>query len=210
MEEMHVKAGAMESKKVPVVTIVLVVLLVATLVTGAFLLIWNLQQKGEMKSLNEQLVEKEATIAELRGDETVAEGEAEEIAESGEVVKTNKYLYVGEWGLKFKIPAGLVAMEYIFEIKGAPTLCVSGVKVGGQYAPEFADITKNTLGCVSQMVKGAERIGGAVVYSDDQYEYVYYHPQAVYTPATDKEEQQWEVDSTALVQELLTQDVTRF
>jgi len=123
---------------------------------------------------------------------------------------TQEYIYVGAWGLKIKIPQDLMGVSYSYHFQTKDALCVSGTKGGGQYGPEFADINKNKLGCISRGT-GDNYIEGESPWWDDPkqaqfsldgYYYWVQGPQAVYTQ--NESERQWEIDSVQLIKEILS------
>ena len=112
---------------------------------------------------------------------------------------TEEYIWIGAWGLKIKIPSLLKGVAYTFNNYG--DLCVSGVKYveGMQYAPEFAMIDKNApgLACVS---RDSQREETHVSFGEHSYSIT--GSQAVFS--TDEEEVNWEMNSRALVIEMLS------
>lgn len=137
-------------------------------------------------------------------------------------VDTADYIYVGEWGVKIKIPEGLNRVSYEFYQHGGTTQ-IEGTTVSvygtvGEGLPDFANPYKNNdaLGSIGRIPKdtysGSEYDGveadrracgvdSGLVFSDDIYNYCYSHPQAVYS--TDESEQDLEVESTNVIQEML-------
>ncbi len=87
---------------------------------------------------------------------------------------TGRYIYVGEWGLKIKIPDELkkVSYELGYGDDNQSSLCISGVAGETNYLPEFADINKNRpgLGCVSRST-GVEPMMCTVVFSENDFDY---------------------------------------
>lgn len=129
-----------------------------------------------------------------------------------DVEKTSDYIYVGEWGIKIKKPENLYHVTYRYDNHEDQGLCVNGIANGGHYAPEFADIRKNLLGCISARNDGQKRVGdfvdglGPVIFATENFYFIYQHPQAVFS--RDSEEAKWEVESMKLIEEMLTKNIT--
>lgn len=155
----------------------------------------------------------EVTTVEAPEIETVANGTTVTITNPTTASASSKeYIYVGEWGVKIKIPENLKGVSYIYNNYDHYTLCVDGVANGGQYAPAFADITSNTggLGCLAQYFGSelTETQKQAAVYSSGDSYLIYSHPQAVHSNSED--EINWEAESANLVQKMLTENVSAF
>ena len=102
---------------------------------------------------------------------------------------------------------------------GYTSISVLGNSNSGQYLPDFADTEKNgtPLGIVERISKdhfsGPEydgvsddvRICGVdagLVFSDETYNYCFSGPQDVMS--TDKDEQEWEMESAGLIRQMLS------
>lgn len=127
-------------------------------------------------------------------------------------VDTVDYIYVGEWGLKIEIPEGLNYISYEFKQHGGAdqtegsTVTVSGTV--GDSLSDFANMYKNgsPLGAIDRVLKGTYGDGldcqySSLVFSDDDYNYCYEHPQSVYS--TSQEEQDLEVKTVDLIEQML-------
>ena len=131
---------------------------------------------------------------------------------------TADYIYVGEWGIKIKIPEGLNYVSYEFKQHGGTdqtdgsSVTVFGTV--GDSLSDFANLYKNNspLGAVSRVSKNAVEFIGTefegtcgpymgLVFSDNDYNYCYEHPQSVYS--TNKTEQDLETESVELIQSML-------
>lgn len=119
------------------------------------------------------------------------------------------YIYVGEWGLKIKIPDNLLFTSYSFR-SDSDALDISGaIKTSDNEiaVPDFAKIPNSVLGIIERFPIDEEipqASGPMIVFSDNNYKYGYYHPQSVYS--TDEASQQWEVNSVDLIQQILTNE----
>ena len=182
---------------------------------------------------NAQVAKKDEQIADLRGqlaekNQTVVEDNTTVVdVETGDNAEASNdasdYIYVGEWGLKIRIPEGLNRVSYAFKQHGGASqtegTTVSVYGTLGDGLPDFANPYKNkdALGAISKVSKDAysgpeydgveeERracgVDGGLVFSDDSYNYCYSHPQAVYSIS--EEEKDLEVRSTELIKTMLT------
>lgn len=162
--------------------------------------------------LKKELEDNDVVVFEDEVDEEV---EVEPEPESSE--NTADYIYVGEWGLKIKIPDGLHFVSYEFKQNGgagqveSSAVTVSGTT--GSSLSDFANLYKNNspLGALTRVRKGAfegimpdglEECGYAsLVFSDSDFNYCFSGPQAVFS--TDESEQDLEVESTGLIRQML-------
>ncbi len=183
---------------------------------GVYGMMQSSQKDSQISDLKVQIKEKDGTITAIEAPEieTVTD-DSTTITITDPVISkenTKDYIYVGEWGVKIKIPENLKGISYIYDNHSRLSLCVNGTADGGQYAPDFADIHKNTdgLGCIAQYFDSelTEEQKQTASFSNDEFYLVYSHPQAVYS--IDKDEQNWEVESTNLIQEMLTKNVSAF
>ena len=195
-------------KHLPII-IVLIILAVAGIGFGGFELWQNMQKNTEIDSYKNQIALKDEEISKLNLQKTESDNPT---ISPEQQPSSNDYIYVGEWGVKIKIPENLKGISYIYDNHSHLSLCVNGIANGGQYAPEFADIYKNVdgLGCITQYASGElaeEQKQGASFSNGDLY-LIYSHPQAVYS--IDKDEQNWEAESANLIQEMLTKNISAF
>ena len=157
----------------------------------------------QITDLNRQLAEKSQTVV---GDDTTAV-DAETSYNNETDVNTADYIYVGEWGLKIKIPDNLTITGYVYSmLPGYTSVKITGNTKGGQYLPGFADMSVQSpwLGIISRYPKGTEMSPmspPAFVFSDEQYDYYCSNPQMVIS--TDESEIQWEVESVNVIQQML-------
>lgn len=138
----------------------------------------------------------------------------------GETKPTEKYIasadyiYIGEWGIKIKIPNGLKDVSYRFDnIQFAATeeseafaiesLCISGILDAMTVTPEAFRVDNQAgLGCLSRTTSTAHADNPNIVKELDGYYYEYAHPQAILS--TDEQEQKQEADVTKLIEQMLT------
>lgn len=157
------------------------------------------QQVDELKKQNDELADKLAK----------QEQEKAEVEEDTSVkVNTEDYIYVGEWGLKIKVPKGLNDVSYALERKedNSVVLVIAGVKGDNDRLPDFANLSKNTWGLlrVFRVTKGTEMPLASpptFIFSDGEYDYYHANPQAVY--AESDEEKDLEVESVNMIKDML-------
>lgn len=147
----------------------------------------------EMISSNQKIADLENEIAELKAALIVEEPE------------DGKFLYVGEWGLKIKIPEELttVSYEYVPYKDGSSSLTVAGATEGEFAFPDFASV-EGTFGMAKIMRVPAD-LGfsyGEVIFSDDEYEYVYSGDLPLVSEG--EELRVWEEESAAVVEAMLS------
>lgn len=173
----------------------------------------GLQKSNDVRNLEVQLAEKTENLGDVSelpdncSPTTISAGEEQELQENLTVDSDSgqKYIYVSEWGKRYRIPDNLTSVSFAYNSadNGNQSLCVTGVKVipgGMHYFPEFGNI-------FPEGVHGANCLGTVVREwnsQSNQYDFRYYHPQAVYSDGA--EEINWEVESTNLIQEMLTKN----
>ena len=172
--------------------------------------VWALLDKNQStETLNSQISTLKTQNTDLL-DQLSNEAENDTIIniDTNSATNTIDYIYVGEWGLKIKIPNNLEFVSYQFARGNNYTnVSVAGAKKdGGQYFPNFADKTVNHgwLGTVSRYTKGTMMPLASppqLVFSDDNYDYYYAHPQA---PIGNEVESDWEVQTVEVIEDMLT------
>lgn len=198
------------NKGLKIATAIACIMAVCGIGFGVYGMMQSAQKDSQISDLKVQINEDDGTTTTIetpKNETATNDGTAITINED-----TKDYIYIGEWGAKIKIPENLKGISYIYNNHSRLSLCVSGIANGGQYAPEFADIHKNTdgLGCIAQYFDSelTEEQKQTASFSSGDFYLVYSHPQAVYS--VDKDEQNWEVESTNLIQEMLTKNVSAF
>lgn len=125
------------------------------------------------------------------------------------------YIYVGEWGMKIKLPENLTMVSYEFRqypnsYRVDSGVGLTGAVTGGQYtpstmyAPDFVDLDKcSPRGWVLRQPKGVDDgmiLSGKLLFSDDDYNYVWSVRQAYCLES----EKLWEDESTKTIHDTLT------
>lgn len=220
-----------------VAIVVLTVLMVAGAGFGVYGMITRGQADDKVGLLNSELEQKDEALK-LAEEKLGAKIEIEPGADTEDeadapsntnVVAAKDYVYIGEWGIKIKIPENLHTVSYVF-YAGRNVLYVSGAVCDDgrcQYYPAFIDNTLEHgtgLGALSRIHKseagGEIELGknvagkdensrgfGRVVYIDDDYFYTYEIANGL---MGEQSEAQWEVDSAKAVGEMLMNGVSAF
>ena len=211
-----VQEQQMGGEKMSQKSIIGLVILTIIALAGVAFGVWGMMGKDQAeKDLAIKIKEANGTVTEIETDKIVStdeDGTVTEITDTNattSAVNPEDYIYVGEWGMKIKIPENLKAISYRYTY-GANSTSVAfwGAYCSGQcnYYPDFVDPHKNSdgLGIIIRYPKGAEvplASQPVLVFSDDEYDYRYAHVQAVYS--TDESEKDHEVETVDLITEML-------
>lgn len=182
----------------------------------------SLQEK--INQLNATLTEKDALLAKYAAQ---LGQKVDDSSHSGYIdndkITTQDFIYIGEWGLRFKIPADLTNISYMLQTeiteataetpaRKTETVCVTGMPKNATHQPEYLQkgIKEVALGC---LVKQPDNNLGTdtqarSVYQDGTSYYIYHRAQKI--DSTQIEDREWEERATDLVQELLSQNITKF
>ncbi len=228
------KAG---KKYIPVI-VILAILALAGMGFGIFGMIMNGQSQQKADDLGVQLEEKQELLEQVQEKlgvevepEVKEEGETEEPTGSVNVAAARDYIYVGEWGVKIKVPENLVAVSYVFG-GGKEGLRIAASTVEGQYTPHFViDSIADGKGLVSlhryskreanpdsiKVGEWAKKAGdcddftcglGEVVYIEENGDYFFTFTQQQMDHGG--EEQQWERNSVAELVKMVKNGVSGF
>lgn len=132
-----------------------------------------------------------------------------EIDSDVSVVNTADYIYIGQWGLKIKIPEGLSAIGYKFgEGNYGEYLAIAGAKTENSESLYKYTNLENFL--AGQILKSNSEDGfypyGALVYTDsDQNKYYYEGPQAD-MGSTEEETSAWQAGANLIKEMLMNPD----
>ena len=170
--------------------------------------VWAMMDgNAKVTKKNEQIAELNSKLTEEK--QSVSDEVAMEDDGTSDVIKTADYIYVGEWGLKIKIPENLklISYDYIRNSNG-PAVVVVGANYNDKTWPEglIEHFGIQGLGSVQRYNKGAEiapTSPPSFVFSDDDYDYYYHSPQELYQ-ATSEEEIERQNNVVKLVKEMFT------
>lgn len=163
----------------------------------------NMKHEEEIMDLRSQLAEATQPVEE---DTTEEEEIKTDCEEKNEDVDTADYIYVGEWGLKIKIPDDLANLSYEYLDDGYQRTCrtlgVSASTVRDGTKPAFVKTGSEKgdyLGYVSRCPKNDKYpYGAAIPIEDTKYDYYYDRIQYSITQ-TD-----WEAESVHAIETMLT------
>lgn len=192
---------------------------------GAFELTQHIAAQDEIDVLRAEVEEKDQTITKLGAQlGLVVDGynNPNYTAPGPNDIKiaSSDYIYIGEWGIKIKIPSTLKSVSYLFDnleytadtISYRPHLVIAGLSQDSTSYPGFANLAVNPsgLGAISRYRLSDTTLDSdeksqlleQAVYKDKEYFYVYSHPQAVFS--SDSDARQQELVITKLIQNMLT------
>lgn len=230
------KSGKMVRQKPYAVAIgILAVLAAAGIGLGVTGLILNNGAKREVADLQAEVDQKNDAIKKIE-EQLGAQVEIEEETDTGEVSEEVKvsaatdYIYVGEWGIKIKVPEDLTSVTYTF-VGGKDRIYISGAKRGEQYYPTFLENsaergsgmgvlhrynkTDSSVDVQTDSETGAKGLTqksdgyflGSVVYENEDYYFCYSHAQGLSGTETERD---WEITSADMVEDMLKHGVSAF
>lgn len=125
----------------------------------------------------------------------------------GSAVNTEDYIYVGEWGVKFKIPDNLQYISYAvrnfdYGDYAGTSLCVSGATTGhGDEKPSFVKDYLTGLGVQVCLLKNTKSAEGDELYASVPVgEYYIQGPQDI----VDEANAEWESESVSTISNMLS------
>lgn len=208
MEEVKSNQGS------KIAMIILAVVAVIGVGFGIFGMIQVNGKNAEIDKLKTENVQKDEVIVQVKetlGTEVVEVTE-ENKTEVAALTGSDKYIYLGKWGIKLRVPDSLGEVQYAFDGYATnQTFCVSGQKKGAQAVMDFADYLGGgyPMGCLTRTAdKEGPFPSAQKVYEDEQYAYVYSGPQAVMT--SDPGLQNEEIETVGLVRKMLTEGISKF
>lgn len=190
------------------------------LVLGGYEMFQHIRTQEEINKLKAEAVEKDKMISNLGAqlgnqvNESNRPGYQKPNNEgdnntNNTATSEDGYIYIGEWGVKFKIPEGLTSVSYTYNYYDSEQswVCATGKPTSTESTPEFSilsNVGTTGLGCISRFsesyVKDNERFPS--YNPGEEYYYAISGPQAVYS--TDKTEQELEVETVTLIEKLFT------
>lgn len=190
-------------KTFKIATIIVSVIALAGIGFGVYGMLQSTQKDTDITSLKTQVQNLNTALAAANDntpDNTTPDDTTTE--------DTQDYIYVGEWGIKIKIPENLKNVSYEVsnydnDDSAGTNLCVTGATTGhGDQKPSFIKyvLSESAFVCVTKLTKATEndeRLSGMV----DKY--VIQGPQAITGDGTDAD---WEVESVNAIKEMLSTD----
>lgn len=197
-----------ESRKLNKANIVMACLMVLMLGAAAtFGILWGIERNKPPKVIEEPVVD--------------CQSDSTKCQEDG--AASSDYIYIGQWGIKIKIPENLKNLRYSYRGEGSDRfeysdgtikifdhesqVSVSGTAgIGDGTVPDFASHSESGLGTVSRYKKETYDCEDAScpthVTTIGDYEYYYNHPQTVISQS--QSDTEWEKASVELIQTMLT------
>lgn len=173
-----------------IMIVVLAILAIGGIAFGTITFISNAQ---EIAKLNDTIVEQETA---LQNNTTLAKTDDN---------NTSSYIYIGEWGIKIKIPEELSWVGYDFTPSDkTSSIAVYGAKGQFDTRPEFLNVIDpgSGYGFITRAPLGYGSVGGLKVFSNGGYDYYYTILQKAITD--NAEQAELESASKALVETMLT------
>lgn len=200
---------------------------------GIFEMILHGEANQKTSALAEELDQKNEALKQaedkLGAQIEVTPDEGKEEITDVKVSAARDYIYVGEWGIKIKIPDNLTSVSYVFTRAEADDgLYITAVTKGGQYVPSFlANSLNRGTGLVaigryrkdavqassmeigSDVSDSAGNFLGNIVYVDDEYVFTYSRGNGIMSD-NNQSDMEWERESTAAVEEMVKTGVSAF
>ena len=179
--------------------------------------IWvMIDRDAEIEDLNNQIVELKAQMDDLQDqrddyeeERSVVDSEVSSDTVAPSTINSAEYIYVGEWGVKFKIPENLEWVGYDFRVgmDGLVdhSLCVSGATSGhDEKAPNF--VNNNNMICMNRK-KERQEYGPFSWQSETPIDGYYYiaNGQQVIQDGVDID---WYGESASVIMEMLTDNMS--
>ena len=184
------------------------------IVVGIWSLVSNITTSNKLAAADLALNNANAIIAKVESDTGVKINSPEDVPDYNPVIG---YIYISEWGIKFKIPDDLENVSYVLDQKYRPQICFTGNKIGIKYFPAFADIDKNIngLGCVTRVAtsegdkdKDTGVSFGQQIYTYGEYNYFYTGPTAHFSQ--EAAEQGLEDTAVQIIKNMISSNISHY
>lgn len=184
------------------------------IILGIWSLVSNINTSGKLANAQADLVNKNAIIAKVEQDTGTSIRTPDDVPAYTPVTG---YIYITEWGIKFKIPEDLENVSYILDQKYRPQICFNAHKTGIKYFPAFADVDQNPggLGCVTRVAsyegdsdKDTGISFGQPIYSYGDYNYYYNAPEGHFSQ--DAAEQGLEDTAVQIIKNMVSQNISHY
>lgn len=212
-----------------ILVIILVILALIGAGVGAFALISNMDNKDDRADQTQQTPAVADKTTDTEPDTSdVVDSEISSQAPAQSQSSSTDYIYIGEWGIKIKIPENLKQVSYAFSDFGERTsLSIDGVASNAQYVPDFADILRRSGGLgalgryhVNEVVEGEVKVGGQVsisaegfspgeiVFVDGDYFYTYTSPHSISSET--EQDKALELETAEIIKQMLRNNISKF
>ena len=184
------------------------------IILGIWSLVSNISTSNTLKSTQDSLKNANAIIAKVEEETGTVINSPDNVPAYTPVTG---YIYLDQWGIKFKIPDDLSDVSYTLDAKYRPQVCFTGYKTGMKYFPAFADIDQNTkgLGCVTRVQsyegdsdKDTGASFGQPIYSYGDYNYFYNAPEGHFSQ--DAAEQGLEDTAVQIIKNMVANNISHY
>ena len=210
----HQSAPEQKAKTYMILSIVFGAFAFIGIVVGIWSLVSNITTSNKLAAADLALSNANAIIAKVESDTGVKINSPEDVPDYNPVIG---YIYISEWGIKFKIPDDLENVSYVLDQKYRPQICFTGNKIGIKYFPAFADIDKNIngLGCVTRVAtsegdkdKDTGVSFGQQIYTYGEYNYFYTGPTAHFSQ--EAAEQGLEDTAVQIIKNMISSNISHY
>lgn len=174
--------------------------------------VWAMMDGNSQKEqLNTQITSLKGQVSELQG--KIGNNTIDDcVLVDDQNAVTSDYIYVGEWGIKIRMPEELTMVSYLLDHRASENneeyLYINGLAGNSDTVPSFINTPTQEywLGCLHRLVQGEEPAlrasMGTLVTTIDGFEYYYGHPQAL--KSSNEQDNELEMKSVDLIQQMLT------
>ncbi|MBR3232959.1 hypothetical protein IKF74_01605 [Candidatus Saccharibacteria bacterium] len=188
---------------------------------------FGIYEMSQVKTAKQQIADLKIEVKKDDGSTTTIETDKIEVKEADKTVvitdsanaeNTKEYIYIGEWGIKIKIPENLTFYRYTYtpysgtkvigtdgsEIQTS-TLCISAATKG--HEPETPSFVNSCMYALNKNIGQADEGSGAFwQYTVPSGEFYYVGPQAM---LGDEAQKDWEVESVNAIKNWLSDEANR-
>lgn len=207
-------SDAEKAKTYKILTIIFGAFAFIGIIVGIFSLVSNVNTSSQLATAESALKVTDAIIQKVEQETGKTITSVEDVPEYNPVTG---YIYITEWGIKFKIPEDLENVSYTLDQKYRPQICFAANKTGIKYFPGFADIDQNTsgLGCVTRVAtyegdsdKDTGKSFGQKIYTYGDYNYFYNAPEAHFSQ--DAAEQGLEDTAVQIIKNMIANNISHY
>lgn len=184
------------------------------IILGIWSLVSSISTSGKLKSAQDELANAKAIIAKVEEETGAVINSPDNVPAYTPITD---YIYIDDWGIRFKVPEDLADISYTVDAKYRPQVCFTGYKTGVKYFPAFADIDQNTasLGCITRVAsyegdsdKDTGASFGQPVYSYGDYNYYYSAPTGHFSQ--DPAEQGLEDTAVQIIKNMIANNISHY
>lgn len=208
------KSDAEKAKTYMILSIIFGALAFIGIIVGIWSLVANINTSSQLATAESALKTTDAIVSKVEEETGKTIRSVEDVPEYNPVTG---YIYITEWGIKFKIPEDLENVSYTLDQKYRPQICFAAHKTGIKYFPSFADIDKNPggLGCVTRVAtyegdsdKDTGKSFGQKIFTYGDYNYFYTAPEAHFSQ--DAAEQGLEDTAVQIIKNMIANNISHY